>query len=287
MTAAQVRNVVTRLAAAGHWKDGDPDIMVIFDAGYEPARLAWLLRDLPVQVTGRLGTNRVFRLPPPPRQPGEMGRPVKHGAELPLAADAARLDPNAVTTTVTSRYGAAAALSWNRAHPKLKARGAWEGHQGALPVIEGTLIRLTVDHLPHDRAPKPAWLWTSRPDAGPAEADLCWQAFLRRFDLEHTFRFLKQALGWTRRNSAIRPPPIAGPGSSWPPSPALARRRLAATSGPGSSRPGGGAYGCGAGWGAAAIQAPPGWPVRRRRPAVMVRGWGCPRRVRCMASRLR
>ena len=46
--------------------------------------------------------------------------------------------------------------------------------------------------------PKPLWLWTSRPDAGPAEADLCWQAFLRRFDLEHTFRFLKQSLGWTR-----------------------------------------------------------------------------------------
>ena len=138
--------------------------------------------------TGRLaggGTNRVFRLPPPPRRAGQMGRPVKHGAELPLAADAARPEPDAVTTTVTSRYGAAAALSWNRAHPKLKARGAWEGHQGALPVIEGTLIRLTVDHLPHDRAPKPVWLRASRPDAGPAEADLCWQAFLRRFDLEH------------------------------------------------------------------------------------------------------
>ena len=25
-----------------------------------------------------------------------------------------------------------------------------------------------------------------------------WQAFLRRFDIEHTFRFLKQVLGWTR-----------------------------------------------------------------------------------------
>jgi hypothetical protein len=40
VTAAQVRGVVTRLMAAGHWKPGDPDIMVIFDAGYEPARLA-------------------------------------------------------------------------------------------------------------------------------------------------------------------------------------------------------------------------------------------------------
>jgi hypothetical protein len=198
VTAAQVRDVVTRLAAAGHWKDGDPDIMVIFDAGYEPARLAWLLRDLPVQVTGRLGTNRVFRLPAPPRRPGQMGRPVKHGAELRLAADAARPEPDAVTATVTSRYGRAEARSWQRAHPKLKARGAWAGHEGALPVIEGTVIRLTVDHLPHEREPKPVWLWTSRPDADPAEADLCWQAFLRRFDLEHTFRFLKQVLGWTR-----------------------------------------------------------------------------------------
>jgi hypothetical protein len=30
-----------------------------------------------------------------------------------------------------------------------------------------------------------------------ADVDLCRQAFLRRFDLEHTFRLFKQALGWT------------------------------------------------------------------------------------------
>ena len=27
--------------------------------------------------------------------------------------------------------------------------------------------------------------------------DLLWQAFLRRFAIEHTFRLLKQTLGWT------------------------------------------------------------------------------------------
>ena len=151
-----------------------------------------------MQVTGRLGTNQVLRQSPPPRQPGQMGPPRRHGTELRLAADAARPEPDAVTSTGTTRYGTAVARSWNRAHPKLKTRGAWEGHQGTLPVIEGTLIQLTVDHLPHDRAPKPVWLWTSRPDADPAEADLCWQAFLRRFDIEHMFRFVKQALGWTR-----------------------------------------------------------------------------------------
>jgi DDE superfamily endonuclease len=198
VTAAQVREAVGRIIAAGHWHHGDPDILVIFDAGYEPARLAWLLRDLPVQVLGRLGTNRVLRQAPPPRQPGQMGRPVRHGRELKLSDDAACPGPDVHTTTQTSRYGAADARAWHRMHPKLKARGAWEGHQGDLPVIEGTLIQLTVDHLPHDRHPKPVWLWTFRPDADPAEVNRCWQAFLRRFDIEHAFRFLKQALGWTR-----------------------------------------------------------------------------------------
>ncbi|MFJ7423878.1 hypothetical protein ACIQXD_35630 [Streptomyces uncialis] len=31
----------------------------------------------------------------------------------------------------------------------------------------------------------------------PADVDLRWQAFLRRFDPEHTFRMIKQTLGWT------------------------------------------------------------------------------------------
>ncbi len=35
VTAAQVRNVITRLAEAGHWRDGDPAILVVFDAGYD------------------------------------------------------------------------------------------------------------------------------------------------------------------------------------------------------------------------------------------------------------
>jgi hypothetical protein len=41
------------------------------------------------------------------------------------------------------------------------------------------------------------WLWTSTTDATAADVDRWWQAFLRRFDLEHTFRLLKQTLGWT------------------------------------------------------------------------------------------
>ncbi|MEZ5087458.1 MAG: transposase [Tessaracoccus sp.] len=55
-----------------------------------------------------------------------------------------------------------------------------------------------MDHLPGDRAPAPVWLWCSTTGATTAEVDHYWSAYLRRFDLEHTFRFLKQTLGWTR-----------------------------------------------------------------------------------------
>ncbi|GAA3771148.1 hypothetical protein GCM10022206_07150 [Streptomyces chiangmaiensis] len=40
-------------------------------------------------------------------------------------------------------------------HPRLQARGPWLDHEGELPLIHGTLIRLKVDHLPGDRDPKP------------------------------------------------------------------------------------------------------------------------------------
>jgi hypothetical protein len=197
VTAAQVRDVVTRLAAAGHWREGDPAVLVIFDAGYDVTRLAYLLADLPVELLGRLRSDRVMKLPAPPRQPGAIGRPRKHGGELALADPATWPSPQVTTSTLTSRYGSAAAAAWEKAHPRLTRRAAWLDHDGDLPVIEGTLIRLQVDHLPGDRDPKPVWLWYSRACATPGEVDRAWQAYLRRFDLEHTFRLFKQVLGWT------------------------------------------------------------------------------------------
>ena len=60
VTAAQLREVIRRLAAAGHWREGDPDIIVVMDAGYDVIRLAWLLADLPVVVCARLRSDRVL-----------------------------------------------------------------------------------------------------------------------------------------------------------------------------------------------------------------------------------
>jgi hypothetical protein len=197
VTATQVREVVGRLIEAGHWREGDPPVLVIFDAGYDVTRLAYLLAGLPVELLGRLRSDRVMRLPAPPRQPGTNGRPRKHGGELALADPGTWPAPQLTTTTVTSRYGTAVATAWDQVHPRLTRRAAWLDHDGDLPIIDGTLIRLQVDHLPGNREPKPVWLWSSATGSAPGEVDRLWQAFLRRFDLEHTFRLFKQVLGWT------------------------------------------------------------------------------------------
>jgi DDE superfamily endonuclease len=201
VTAAQLRDVVARLAAAGHWREGDPDILAVFDAGYDLTRLAWLLRDLPVEVAGRLRSDRVLHSPAPPlpaRPASTGGRRPRHGHKLVLADPATWPDPAVTTTAGTTRYGTATAMAWERQHQRLAHRDAWEDHQGELPLIEGTLIRLQVDHLPGQRHAEPLWLWSSRAGTTEDEVNRTWQAFLRRFDIEHTFRFLKQVLGWTR-----------------------------------------------------------------------------------------
>lgn len=59
------------------------------------------------------------------------------------------------------------------------------------------MIRLDIEHLPSGATPKPVWLWWSGGDATTADTNRLWQAYLRRFDIEHTFRLFKQTLGWT------------------------------------------------------------------------------------------
>ena len=75
VSAAQVREVAERLMEAGQWHEGDPDILIVFDAGYDVTRLAWLLRDLPVEVLGRLRSDRVLNFPPRRAPGGRAARP--------------------------------------------------------------------------------------------------------------------------------------------------------------------------------------------------------------------
>jgi hypothetical protein len=197
VTAAQLREVTRRLEAAGAWRPGDPDIIVVLDCGYDVVRLAWLLAGLPLVLCARLRSDRVFYRVPFPKPPGMGGPPRQHGDPVRFA-DPATWDGPALTASAdTARYGTVQVAAWDRMHARLTRDSAWEHHPGKLPVIEGTLIQLRPARLPGYRELKPMWLWASVTGAGPGDVAVLWQAFLRRFDLEHTFRLFKQVLGWT------------------------------------------------------------------------------------------
>jgi hypothetical protein len=197
VTATQLRHVITDLVAAGQWQPGDPDILIVADAGYDGPRLAHLLSDLPVAVLVRMRSDRVLRRPAPPHTPATRGRPRRHGGEFVFGDPATWGQPDIATHTDTRLYGPATAQAWDRLHPRLTHRTAWLAHAAQLPILEGTVILLQVARLPSGAIPKPVWLWYSHTQQSVSDVDRLWQAFLRRFDIEHTFRMFKQTLGWT------------------------------------------------------------------------------------------
>jgi hypothetical protein len=192
VTAAQLREVAGRLAASGAWHPGDGDIIVVLDAGYDVIRLAWLLAGLPLVLCARVRSNRVFYRVPAPKPPHMPGHPREHGTPLRCADETTWAAPALTCDGGGGRHGTVQVACWDRMHPKLCKDSAWHDHPGKLPLIEGTLIRLR----PGSPQVRPMWLWASVTGAGGDEIAVLWQAYLRRFDIEHTFRFFKQVLGW-------------------------------------------------------------------------------------------
>lgn len=177
--------------------------MFVFDAGYDPIALGAGLADVRAQVLVRIRSDRVFHPDPAPPAPGTVGRPRRHGARFALSDPATWTTPDAELKTQDPRHGTVIVTAWHGLHPKLHGRGRWAGHD-VPPIVAGTVIRVQVEHLPKPtgRALKTLWLWWS----GPSEPDLdiCWRAYLRRFDIEHTYRFAKNTLGWV--TPALRTP---------------------------------------------------------------------------------
>jgi hypothetical protein len=225
VTAAQLREVVERLIAAGHWKDGDPPVIIVMDSGYSGTRLAHLLADLPVTVVARVRSDRVFYSAAPARVPGVRGRTGRHGRPVKCEDPATWDSPDLAGQAQSARHGPLAVTAWARVHQRIhRGCGGWEDWPAReeYPVIEGTLIRLAaIGPVPGCATLEPMWLWASDPGAGLDQdaVSTLWQAYLRRFDLEHTFRFFKQQLGWTGRCCGTRPPRTGGPGCSSPATP--------------------------------------------------------------------
>jgi hypothetical protein len=170
--------------------------MFVFDAGYDPIALTVDLAALPVAVLVRIRGDRVFHTDPAARAAGQMGRPRRHGARFCCVDPASWPAPQQSLEVDDEQYGRVQVAAWAGLHPKLAGRGRWVGCPTP-PIVAGTVIRVQVEHLPgpRGRAVKTLWLWWAGP--GTPDLDLCWRAYIRRFDLEHTFRFCKQSLGWT------------------------------------------------------------------------------------------
>jgi hypothetical protein len=199
-TIRQVRNLLRRLTAAGGTGYGVP--LVVFDAGYSAAALTAALAGHPVHLLARLPVTSVFYADPV-TWPGKNGRPGKHGTRVTChkADDPDQSNPEpdeSLTLPGTPRYGTVRVDAWRGVHPQIHGDRGWfaDNRDGELPVLRGTVLRVTVEHLPDGRVPpKAMWLWHAGP--APLSLDELWRAYLARFDEEHAFKFAKTTLGLT------------------------------------------------------------------------------------------
>jgi hypothetical protein len=188
-TASQIRDLVCRLGATAAVP------LFAFDGGYDPIALADELAGENAQLLVRVKGDRVFYADPPARACAK-GRPRRHGARFDCKKPATWSPPAAQLTAHDDCYGTVTVAAWGGLHPQLAARGRWAG-RGQLPIVRGWVIRVDVQHLPRPtRAKKTLWLWWSGPPAMPPDLDLCWRAYLHRFDIEHAIKFQKATLGW-------------------------------------------------------------------------------------------
>lgn len=195
---AQIRLAVESFIEAGQWSPGEEPIAVVTDAGYAATAMAWALADLPVVIVSRIGSDRVYYRAAADVDQPSTGRKRRHAGRLPVA-DATAWPSDAPQAGVDSdRYGRMRIDAAPGMHQKLlrNSSGPWQDYPSAsLPIIPGTAIRIRSERLPHGRKPTtPVFLWASTvtfDDDLLLELTLAW---LRRFDIEHLFRFLKQYL---------------------------------------------------------------------------------------------
>ena len=174
--------------------------LFVFDAGYDPVKVQQGLEGSPCQILLRLRAERRFYGDPSLCDPPEhIGRPRRHGPKMKCADPSTWPEPSAEHRCEDAAYGSVRVRAWAELHPKV-SNHARKGTRGPLPIVVGTLILVEVERLPRGerrREPRVLWLWWHGPEGKVPDLDLIWRAYVRRFDLEHTLRFLKQSMGWS------------------------------------------------------------------------------------------
>ncbi len=173
----------------------------VFDAGYDPVKLQQGIEGSACQILVRLRAGRCFYADPSlAERPANPGRPRRHGPKMKCGDPDTWPEPSMDHECEDTGYGAVRVRAWTDMHPKVRAHEG-RGSRGPLPIVVGTLILVEVERLPRGERrrepPRVLWLWWHGPEGTAPDLDLLWKAYVRRFDLEHTFRFLKQTLGWS------------------------------------------------------------------------------------------
>jgi hypothetical protein len=196
--AAEQVKALLRLLAEEKVQRAAP--LFVFDAGYDPVKVQQGLEGTPCQILVRLRAGRRFFADPSlAGPPAPTGRPRRHGPKMKCADPSTWPQPSTEYTCEDSAYGTVRVRAWAKLHPKVCSHEG-RGGRGPLPIVIGTLVLVEVERLPRGerrRESKKLWLWWDGPGGEEPDLDLLWRAYIRRFDLEHTFRFLKQTLGWT------------------------------------------------------------------------------------------
>ena len=175
--------------------------LFVFDAGYDLVKLQRALEgSQPCQILVRLRAGRRFYGDPSLCDPpAHIGRPRRHGPKMKCNDPSTWPEPSAEYVCEDAGHGKVRVRAWAQMHPKVQNHEG-RGSRGLLPIVVGTLVLVEVERLPRGesrRKPRVLWLWWHGPEGMVPELDLIWRSYVRRFDLEHTFRFLKQSMGWT------------------------------------------------------------------------------------------
>jgi len=154
----------------------------LWDSEYGCAPFVKASADIPADKVLRLRPNRCLYGPPPPYS--GTGRPRVHGAKFNLKDPATWHPPDAGLEVEDPQLGRVRLSMWRNLHFKQSPQH---------PMIVMRVERLEARGTRRD--PKALWLaWVGQE---PPPLNEWWQLYLRRFTLEHWYRFTKQRLYWT------------------------------------------------------------------------------------------
>ncbi|MBI4784013.1 MAG: hypothetical protein HY785_22240 [Oscillatoriophycideae cyanobacterium NC_groundwater_1537_Pr4_S-0.65um_50_18] len=154
----------------------------VYDRGYGNASYVNQTADIEADLLLRLASNRCVYGAPPPY--GGRGAPTKHGHKMKLNDLQTWRVPTQTVEVEDAKLGTVRVTRWSQYHFRKSA-------QRPMEIIRVEVLKSTEGKQRF----KPLWLAWLGQTMPPLET--LWLSYLRRFAIEHWYRFAKQRLYWT------------------------------------------------------------------------------------------